>query len=230
MDGGYRARGERRLRSRRATQRAICSRNACVSGPAPLTAWCRFGDLTTGYGMLRTTAAALTGPVTRDDSGLFAEWREPPSDPRLFGEAWRGRNMRAGTTPWPTEPRARLVWLVRSGLSVWVPTAAERDARWLEEYKTPVPLLGGSWQHYREPRWRCGMSEHSDAMNAIIRRAAGHPARAGPEPRAGPGGARLRRCARTSVPAAPPSMSRILRAASGQAPPDQAADRWIREH
>lgn len=108
--------------------------------PETHDAWREFGRLVTGYAALRGTADALAGPAGRDPDGLFAEWREAPSDPRLWGPSWAGRNMRPAWTPWPTEPRARLMWLARSGLTVWVPTAAERDARHLEEYP-PRPAL-----------------------------------------------------------------------------------------
>lgn len=36
--------------------------------------------------------------------------------------------------------------------------------------------------------------------------------------------------ARTSAPAAAPSMTRILRAIVGVGPPDAGAERWLREH
>jgi hypothetical protein len=97
-----------------------------------LPGWRRFGELAAGYAMLRQTAAALTTDVPHTDPGPFAEWADPPDDPRLYGRSWYGRNMLNGATPWPTEPRARLLWIVRTGLDVWVPTAAERDVRWAQ--------------------------------------------------------------------------------------------------
>jgi hypothetical protein len=66
-------------------------------------------------------------PVEHDISGEFAMVRN-------VNEVWtEGRAQNVGR-PWP-DGDAGLDWLVTHGAQLWLPTAAERDARWLEVHE-----------------------------------------------------------------------------------------------
>ena len=96
----------------------------------------RFAELAAGYQQLRTTATPLTGNPVYDHDGVFAEWTDPPTDERLYGRhRWFGRNMLNGWRPDPTAPAERLAWIIRTGLDIWVPTAAERDQQWIKAFR-----------------------------------------------------------------------------------------------
>lgn len=108
---------------------------AIVKTPAVAAAWVEFGTLVTRTGALRKLHQMTTDPaVSVDNVGAFATHTEAPTDERLWGgqavalhNQWR---------PWPADPRAFLAWLLASGLTIWVPTAAERDAA-AHEYASP---------------------------------------------------------------------------------------------
>ena len=113
--------------------------DAAITGPPALaSAWSTFGQLVSRISGLRDLHHRLTAPsLTRDTTAAFATWTEPPSDDRLWArspvrlaEKWR---------PWPLEPRPFTAWLVRSGLTLWVPTAAEQDARHADVFAAPSP-------------------------------------------------------------------------------------------
>jgi hypothetical protein len=113
--------------------------DAAISGPPALaSAWTAFGILVSRISGLRDLHHRLTAPsLTMDTTGAFATWTEPPTDDRLWGrspvrlaERWR---------PWPSDSRAFTAWLLRSGLTVWVPTAEEQDARHADVFAAPSP-------------------------------------------------------------------------------------------
>jgi len=113
--------------------------DAAITGPPALaSAWSTFGQLVSRISGLRDLHHRLTAPsLTKDTTGSFATWTEPPNDDRLWArspvrlaEKWR---------PWPSEPRPFTAWLVHSGLTVWVPTAEEQDARHADVFDAPSP-------------------------------------------------------------------------------------------
>ena len=118
---------------------------AITEGPAVAQAWQEFGKLTTTISELRDLHRRLTdSAVVEDARGTYSEWQEPPNDPRLWGP--RGAvNLASPWRPWPSEPRARLAWLLNSALSVWCPTSSERDQRATEvAEQTPRPRPAGA--------------------------------------------------------------------------------------
>ncbi|MDQ3454505.1 MAG: hypothetical protein M3513_03325 [Actinomycetota bacterium] len=104
-----------------------------ITGPtATAKAWSEFGALVSRVSALRTLHYRVTDPaVSKDTSADFATWRESWQDERL----WGAKGGRQGKwRPWPEDPRAHLAWLLQSGLTIWVPTATERDARHTEAH------------------------------------------------------------------------------------------------
>ncbi len=104
-----------------------------ITGPAATAkAWAEFGRLVSRVSALRTVHYRTTDPaVSKDTIADFATWRESWQDERLWGaEGGRQGKWR----PWPEDPRAHLAWLLQSGLTIWVPTATERDARHTEAH------------------------------------------------------------------------------------------------
>jgi len=68
-----------------------------------------------------------------DDMGLYAEFRSPLS---LYPNL-RAPTSAPGPIPAPEDPAARLLWVVGPKAEAghpWLPTVAERDAAWLEQF------------------------------------------------------------------------------------------------
>lgn len=110
-----------------------------ITGPAASAkAWSQFGALVSRVSALRTLHYRTTDQsVSKDTSGEFAVWQEARQDERLWGP---GTGQVGKWRPWPEDPRAHLAWLLQSGLTVWVPTAAERDARHTEAHPNRTRL------------------------------------------------------------------------------------------
>lgn len=129
-----------------------------AEAPGQATAWSRFGDLVQAYSLLRQAHGELTSGA-RDDN-VFRELHTDPRDAALFGkDGWFGQNMRPGWTPWPTEPRPHLVWLVTADVTVWTPTADQREQRFSQVFPpaAPVSVVGGErpipLELAMSPRW-----------------------------------------------------------------------------
>ena len=113
--------------------------DAAITGPPALaSAWTAFGILVSRISGLRDLHHRLTAPsVTRDTTAAFATWTEPPTDDRLWARS--PVRLAAKWRPWPLEPRPFTAWLLHSGLTLWVPTAEEQDARHADVFDAPSP-------------------------------------------------------------------------------------------
>lgn len=92
-------------------------------------AWLNLDDVTSRLLRARRHAERLgrLRPVRQDEAGEFAAMRNLRQVWPLYQP---GR-----VPPWPSEsPRAALLWQVRNGCDLWLPTSAERDAAWLEQH------------------------------------------------------------------------------------------------
>ncbi|MGI8937807.1 MAG: hypothetical protein ACR2JF_06260 [Iamia sp.] len=91
--------------------------------------------LAAAYNRLRAGHGALVrlAPPTVDD-GRFSELRNGHEPPFLTPPG--------ATSMAPTDPAARLAWMLGSGGVLWMATPAERDARWAEVYPPAVSLAG----------------------------------------------------------------------------------------
>ena len=85
-----------------------------------------------------------TDLVASNWDDTFPTWRQKDTTVYVFGEAPDRR-------PWPNDPVAQLVWMITSGLEMWVPTRAEIDALHAERQRrrNPVPKdqrrIGPGW-------------------------------------------------------------------------------------
>lgn len=82
-------------------------------------------DAATRYAAIRTGRRVLSDlgvRATEDTGGAFGELANLP-------QIWPGYG-RSQEPPWPTDPPARLLWLVAGEAQPWMPTPAEQDARW----------------------------------------------------------------------------------------------------
>ena len=95
-------------------------------------------DLTARYRAIRSARAAFRPflPLEYDTDGTFGELRSI----HIAAPYYRQPNA---PTPWPTDPVARLVWLVRSPAEPWMPTPSEQDQRWLEIYGEQAKARAG---------------------------------------------------------------------------------------
>jgi hypothetical protein len=79
------------------------------------------------YAAIRAAQAALREFGARAPADPDGDWAELRNAPALFGGSWT-RRRQTGYVPWPTDPRARMVWLASEQVQVWLPTAAEQNA------------------------------------------------------------------------------------------------------
>lgn len=118
------------------------------------------------YAAIRAAQAVLREFGARAPADEFNDWAELPNGPELFGVNWT-RRRQTGFTPWPTDPRARLVWLASEQVQVWLPTPAGRTR----------PLRSGRRQHRRATAASgCRASTDSPSRGATMPAVAGRAA------------------------------------------------------
>jgi hypothetical protein len=98
-------------------------------------AWFALADLAARYDGIRAAAAAVRRADEQpqyDTTGRFAELRNAH-------ELLAGYNLAPGSPrPWPTDTAGRLLWYVRRGGQVWLPTVEQMDARFHEVYREEI--------------------------------------------------------------------------------------------
>ncbi len=104
-------------------------------------AWLAMDEVATRHGTIRGARGVLSrfGYTPQADTrGQWAEvrnwlelWGSEIGDPANYGKT--GMAHLPGQ-PTDGDPRARLVWLVRAGAELWLPTVAEQDAKHEETY------------------------------------------------------------------------------------------------
>ena len=115
------------------------SPDAAVSASAPeRKAYLELDGLAARYRAIRDAqriAADLTDGPRFDDRGLFGEFRNLPA-------VWTEWANPRAAKPWPAGDRARLVWIVTSGVEPWLPTPADQDAAFAATFPK-APILRG---------------------------------------------------------------------------------------
>jgi hypothetical protein len=111
---------------------------------AARAAWFSLGDLGARYGLIRNAAGALhranASQSQHDTDGRYAEIRN-------YDEVTGGAPvMPGGERPWPVDLAQRLLWFARHGADVWVPTVAQRDARFAEVHPDIVARKRSAWE------------------------------------------------------------------------------------
>jgi hypothetical protein len=106
---------------------------AIIGAPkATRDAWLALDGLVRSYQTLRrarTTAYAGRTPKL-DVQGVFSEMRNLPD----IWPSWRQQV----DPPGPTDPKARLCWLVTGPAEPWLPTLAQQDERYEERFATEL--------------------------------------------------------------------------------------------
>ena len=97
-------------------------------------AWLNLGELAAKYYRVRAAMERLllhAGDSPQHD--IYADHGEFRRGLcTIIGPNWRSAPMaEKRKLSWPTEDRARLVWLARNGHEPWFPTTAERDEAWM---------------------------------------------------------------------------------------------------
>jgi hypothetical protein len=107
---------------------------ALITAPAAVrTAWSKVDDLAARFVAIRSTRTQFiraTGIPQRDDAGDFSLIRNPE---QVWPEMMQGNHHQL-PRPWRHDTtRALLEWLTaHPNAEVWLPTAAQQDARWQE--------------------------------------------------------------------------------------------------
>jgi len=83
----------------------------------------RIGDR---YAAIRRAAAVLRSFGARAANDQDGDWSEFKNAPALFGGSWT-RRKQTGVVPWPSDPRARMLWLADPKVQVWLPSPAAQD-------------------------------------------------------------------------------------------------------
>lgn len=78
------------------------------------------------YAAIRRAQAVLREFGARAANDQDGDWSEIKNAPALYGVNWV-RRRQSGYVPWPTDPRARLVWLSSDTVETWLPTPAEQS-------------------------------------------------------------------------------------------------------
>ncbi len=95
-----------------------------VAPKADTEAFVRLREAAARYAGIRraqSTLELLGAKPEFDSSGRFAEMRDLY---RLWPSVATGRS----SPPWPTDPVARLLWLISTGAQVWLPLPSEQDS------------------------------------------------------------------------------------------------------
>jgi hypothetical protein len=98
-------------------------------------AWLQLDDLAGRYSRLREALSDVPAQeVEHDAAGDHSEFESGMCTVQGYG--WKTMaHVPAPSRPWPSEPRAKLAWLVRNGHRPWWPTAVNRDRAWLSSHK-----------------------------------------------------------------------------------------------
>lgn len=97
-------------------------------------AWFTLADLAHRYDAVRRAAAGVRRAEQPewDTRGDFSELRN-------FNDVTAGYNIQlGGPRPWPTDTALRLLWYVRNGAEVWLPTITEQDTRYREVHREAI--------------------------------------------------------------------------------------------
>lgn len=102
-------------------------------------AWFTVGDLAARYDAVRRAAAA----ARRNDDQPQYDTRGDFAELYNFHEITAGMNIQiGGARPWPTDSTAsRLLWYVRHGGEVWLPTTAQMDQRYHSVHKGKIDQM-----------------------------------------------------------------------------------------
>ena len=97
-------------------------------------------DRTSSPARRQLDAVAARYTALRDAQSALGSLREQPTTEggRLFEVRNRTdlcAGLRAGAIPWPGDTVDKLVWFVNHGARVWMPTPAEREAVFVEEFE-----------------------------------------------------------------------------------------------
>lgn len=97
-------------------------------------AWLELADHAARYDAVRRAATSVRRieQPEWDTRGDFSELHN-------FNEVTAGYTVQiGGPRPWPTDTGQRLLWYVRNGGRVWLPTIAEQDARYREVHRERI--------------------------------------------------------------------------------------------
>lgn len=93
-------------------------------------------DLAARYGRLREAWSRVRQGVEPQHDARVADHAEFEAGLcTIWPEKIQFRMMDSDHTPWPTEPRDRLLWIARQNHTPWLPTVAEQDAAWMTAHR-----------------------------------------------------------------------------------------------
>jgi hypothetical protein len=115
-------------------------------------AWLSLDGMAGKYVRIRQAVEQLllhTGDQPEHDTfGDHSEFRQGLCV--LVGSNWRSAPMaERRVMPWPTDPRHRLVWLVRNFPDPWWPTTEERDQVWLIAHREQHERMQNQQRRHR---------------------------------------------------------------------------------
>lgn len=130
------------------------------AGAKTRAAFLELDELTTRYHRIREAMERLLlhagEPPQHDIHGDHGEFQVGLC--RILGTNWRAAPMsEKRKLPWPTDPKARLVWLARNGHQPWFATTEQRDEAWLTAHRAEQERM--QHQQYRHgvaQRWAVG--------------------------------------------------------------------------